>query len=200
MFQRAEELQRSGSPNPDDTYLIGKLGHYHVNHLRRVGDPQYARRVAEYNRLELVNGSLSAISTQAICDIAELDADAGLTERARNLFDHAVQQARRISHRPVLIHCLLARGRSTIRIGEFHAARVDLSEALEYAASVGYQILEADIRVAIAWAHLGTGDQSSARTQALYAAHKSEEMGYHWARLDAAEVLAATNTLTRPQF
>jgi len=55
----------------------------------------------------------------------------------------------------------------------------------------GYRIYEADIRVALAWAHLATGDSGVARAEAGHAHQMSEQMGYYWGRVDAEEVMEA---------
>jgi hypothetical protein len=65
----------------------------------------------------------------------------------------------------------------------------DLDEALGYATAGGYRIYEADIRVALAWAHLAAGDTVKAKAEARRALGMSREMGYHWGQVDAEEVL-----------
>jgi hypothetical protein len=61
----------------------------------------------------------------------------------------------------------------------------------------GYRIYEADIRVALAWAHLAAGDPAAARPEAERAQRMSADMGYHWGQVDAAEVLAAGGNIRR---
>jgi tetratricopeptide (TPR) repeat protein len=106
--------------------------------------------------------------------------------------------ARTITYRPALIEALLARGRYAVKnlpqagsLREVEQAFADLEEALGYAVSGGYRIYEADIRVALGWAHLAAGDQNRARQEAQRAQQMSAQMGYHWGQVDAAEVLAA---------
>jgi tetratricopeptide (TPR) repeat protein len=87
----------------------------------------------------------------------------------------------------------------------------ELNEALNYAVEGGYRICEADIRVALGWAWLASNqsspsgdfavnsDQSStvngqpsivrAKAEAERALQMSIEMGYHWGKVDAEEVL-----------
>ena len=67
----------------------------------------------------------------------------------------------------------------------------DLNEALGYATEGGYRRYEADVRVALAWAHLAAGEPVRARQETERARRMSEGMGYHWGQVDAAEVLAA---------
>ena len=79
-------------------------------------------------------------------------------------------------------------------------AFADLNEALNYAVEGGYRIYEADIRVALGWAYLAdlTPDPSPKRRGEILAKAKesaeralqmSQEMGYHWGKVDAEEVL-----------
>jgi tetratricopeptide (TPR) repeat protein len=127
--------------------------------------------------------------------LGDLDADAEQHESARAHYDEALKIARGITIRPALIEALLARGRWTARhLRDAPAAFSDLNEALEYAVAGGYRIYEADIRVALAWAHLAAGDPSAARAEAERARRMSREMGHHWGQVDAAEVLATENT------
>ena len=70
------------------------------------------------------------------------------------------------------------------------AASSDLNEALEYARAGGYRLYEADIRIALAWAHFAAGNDNRARDEATYALQISQDMGYHWGIVDAKEVLA----------
>ncbi len=77
----------------------------------------------------------------------------------------------------------------------------DLNEALHYAIEGGYRLYEADIRVALGWAWLASEQLSvgseplkiqnrkSAIAEAERALSMSREMGYHWGRLDAGELL-----------
>jgi len=65
----------------------------------------------------------------------------------------------------------------------------DLNEALGYAVEGEYRIYEADIRVALAWAHLANGGPKKAKAEAERALSMSKEMGYYWGQVDAKEVL-----------
>jgi tetratricopeptide (TPR) repeat protein len=65
----------------------------------------------------------------------------------------------------------------------------DLSEALNYAVEGGYRIYEADIRVALGWAYLANGEKEKAKQSAERALQMSQEMGYHWGKVDGEEVL-----------
>jgi len=61
---------------------------------------------------------------------------------------------------------------------------------LNYTVEGGYRIYEADIRVALAWAYLANGEKDKAKGSAQRALQMSQEMGYHWGKVDAEEVLA----------
>ena len=65
----------------------------------------------------------------------------------------------------------------------------DLNEALNYTVEGGYRIYEADIRNALGWAYLANGEKQKAKESAERALQMSQEMGYHWGKVDAQEVL-----------
>jgi tetratricopeptide (TPR) repeat protein len=218
-FRQAEALARE--IDPDKRYLYSLRGIWHADHLRRVpieegGDPAYARRVTEAN-LEICERNRWADHiSQCHRVLGDLDADPlassgrgeGQHVSARAHYDQALKIARAITHRPALIEALLARGRWAARrayqtlevfqTSEVSAAFSDLNEALGYAVEGGYRVYEADIRVALAWAHLAAGEKVRARQKALRAQDEAQraqqmsvEMGYHWGQVDAAEVLEA---------
>ena len=70
-------------------------------------------------------------------------------------------------------------------------AFTDLNEALNYAVESGYRVYEADTCVALAWAYLASSEKEKARQSAERALQMSNEMGYHWGKVDAEEVLKA---------
>ena len=75
--------------------------------------------------------------------------------------------------------------------GQVHVAFSDLNEALGYCVKSGYRIYEADVRVALAWTYLANGEKQKAKESAERALQMSQEMGYHWGKVDAEEVLDA---------
>ena len=84
----------------------------------------------------------------------------------------------------------MARGRFFAKhIKDANAAFSDLNEALSYCVESGYRIYEADVRVALAWAYLANGEQEKVKQSAERALQMSNEMGYHWGKVDAKEVL-----------
>jgi tetratricopeptide (TPR) repeat protein len=156
----------------------------------------YARRVIEVN-LELMEKNHWPDDTSRCHRVlGDLDFDAGNHESARAHYESALKIARSISHRPSLIEALLARGRfyakqtsEVSKTSEVLQAFTDLNEALNYAVEGGYRIYEADIRVALAWAYLAASTTLSAKAEAERALQMSQEMGYHWGKVDAEEVL-----------
>ena len=79
-----------------------------------------------------------------------------------------------------------------------NAAFSDLNEALGYCVESGYRIYEADVRVALGWAYLAISDEQlaisnkqRAKAEAERALQMSNEMSYHWGKVDAEEVLQA---------
>jgi tetratricopeptide (TPR) repeat protein len=197
-FQQAEALGRE--VNPTMRYLYSLQGIFHADHLRRAGDASagsgraadYARRVTEAN-LDFCERNRWA-EDMSWCHrvLGDLDADAGQHDTARAHYDEALKIARGITNRPALIEALLARGRWGARQQRDSAAAFsDLNEALGYAVDSGYRIYEADIRVALAWAHLAADDRQAARAEVERAQQMSVQMGCHWGQVDAAEVLGA---------
>jgi tetratricopeptide (TPR) repeat protein len=213
-FQQAEALEREIDSSKQ--YLYSLRGIQHAEHLRRVGQAEYARRVTAANLTICERNRWRDNWSRSHRVLGELDADAGGAEAiaaARDHFDTALTLARSISARDVLIEALLARGRwaaklvyanvdltgapdasTTTKIEPGHLsglsqAFADLREALGYATDGGYRIYEADSRIALAWAHLASGSPTDARQEATRAQTMSLDMGYHWGQVDAAEIL-----------
>ncbi|MCK4856619.1 MAG: tetratricopeptide repeat protein, partial [candidate division Zixibacteria bacterium] len=189
-FQQAEALERE--IDPDKRYLYSNRGIFHGDNLRRVGKADCARKVTEAN-LEICERNHWAFQI-SMCHrvLGDLAADAGDNERARRHYEAALKIARSITLQHVLIEVLLARGRwqakqavKTSEHATLQQAFSDLNEALGYADKGGFRIYEADIRVALAWAHLANTEPEAARQEASRALAMSEEMGYYWGKLDA---------------
>jgi len=189
VFREAEKLEKEIGPRRS---LYSHNGILYANHLNRVGEIDCARNVAEANlRICERNHWLNLISS---CHrvLGDICANAGQQDDTAAHYRMALDIARSISDKPVLIEALLARGRWEARyLRDPDAAFSDLNEALEYVQAGGYRIYEADIRVALAWAHLAASNQKSAREEAEYARRMSDEMSYHWGKIDADEVLSA---------
>ncbi len=205
-FQQAEALERE--IDSDKSYLYSNRAIWHADHLRRTGAADYARRVTTAN-LEICEEyrwpDKVSMSHRVLGD---LEAEAGAQEAAREHYAAALNIARSITYRPALSEALLARGRWAARYAGqqnpkglrdpsgLGQAFNDLQEALGYAVEGGYRIYEADLRVALAWAHLAAARTSpeggksldAARAEAARAREMSAEMGYHWGVVDAEEV------------
>ncbi len=69
------------------------------------------------------------------------------------------------------------------------AGFIDLNEVLDYCLESSYRIYEVDVRVALAWAYLANDEKEKAKQSAERALQMSNEMGYHWGKVDAEEVL-----------
>jgi tetratricopeptide (TPR) repeat protein len=188
-FLKAEAKQKE--KDSLKKYLYSLRGINHAEHLRRQGKTDYARRVTEDN-LKICEG-VSWPEDISGCHriMGELFADAGREQEARRNYGQALEIARSISNRMVLVGALLSRGRLYARRMRYiEAALSDLTEALEYARMGGYRLHESDIRIGLAWAHLAAGKDDHARDEAGFALQMSQDMGYYWGIIDAKEVLA----------
>ncbi len=188
-FQEAEALEKVD--NSSVSYLYSFRGIQHADHLRRRGEADYARKVTQANLEICEKNHLPNDMSRCHRVLADIFAGAGQQEAARESYGMALELARRISNRLVLIEALLGRGRWYAKImNDSAAASSDLNEALEYAKAGGYRLYEADIRIALAWAHLAAGNVDLAIGEARFALQMSQDMGYHWGIVDAKEVLA----------
>ncbi len=188
-FQQAEAMERQ--VDSDARYLFDQRGVQYADYLRRTGNASRARHVSEAN-LEIYEKSSWPIIL-SLCHrvLGDLDVDSSQLESARRHYDTAIEFARSVSVRGVLIEALLSRGRFVAKRGDLDDANSDLYEALGYATAGSYRIYEADLRVGLAWARLAAGKLSEASAQVEHARQISGEVGYHWGQVDAAEVLAA---------
>jgi tetratricopeptide (TPR) repeat protein len=150
-FQQAETML--GQTDPGTKYLYSLNGIQHADHLRRVGQMDHARQVAEANWKICQRNSWRDDLSCSHRVLGDLDADAGQHNCARQHYDTALQIARNIYVQRVLIEALLARGRWAARLGDIAAARSNLEEALNCAVSGGYRLYEPDIRIGLAWWH-----------------------------------------------
>jgi len=191
-FRKAEELQKE--IDSSILYLYSQRGIQHADNLNHMGDVDYARKVTEANLEICERNRWPDDISRCHRVLGDICTNSGQEGEAAKHYRESMDMARSISNKLVLIEALLARGRwEARRQHDQDAAFSDLNEALEYARAGGYRIYEADIRVALAWAHLAAGNEKSAREEAEYAWHMSEEMSYHWGKVDADEVLSALN-------
>jgi tetratricopeptide (TPR) repeat protein len=187
-FAKAEKLEPkiySGAP-----YLYTIRGIFHADHLCRVGNIGYARRVTEANLIICTKHGWKNFLSQCQRVLGDLAADAGEQAQARQHYDDALRLARSGQRHDVLIESLMGRGRWYARCAnDAGAAFNDLNEAMIYILQSGYRRHEADARVALAWAHLLAGDTIMAQQEAQAAHQMSAQMGYHWGQVDADEVI-----------
>jgi tetratricopeptide (TPR) repeat protein len=156
-FRDAECLEKE--INPSLSHLYGQRGIQHADHLRCRGEAGYARKVTQANLDISERYHVPHDMSRCHRVLADLFVDSGQQEKARESYGHALELARSVSHKLVLIEALLGRGRWYAKIMKDPvAAFSDLTEALEYARAGGYRLYEADIRIGLAWAHLAAGD------------------------------------------
>jgi tetratricopeptide (TPR) repeat protein len=186
MFWQLENLERFLF-NHD--HLTSNRGIFHGEYLKRIHDSSNAKHITEYNLSVVKNFKNLPDISSCYRLLGDIYADIGEHDSAFDYYSQAHAIARTISKKDTLIETLLSRGRLSAKRSCAEAAFQDLKEALDYCTASGYRILEADIRVALAWAHFTFGDKEKAGTEAAYAKHMSEDMGYYWGKMDAEEVL-----------
>jgi len=203
VFAEAELLEHK--INQDYRYLYSSRGNGHADHLRRAGQSDYARRVTQAN----LDGGVKRHQwpkDKSTCHrvLGDLDSDSGNHISARENYETALKITRSVLHRKWLIGALLARGRWTakyvdilVKVLNFRKDDLvaqsfnDLNEALGYCVESGYRIYEADVRVALGWAYLANDEKQKAKESVERALQMSNEMGYHWGKVDTEEVLKA---------
>jgi len=191
-FREAEELEKDNDPTV--LYLYCLTGIYHADYLNRMDDIDYAFMVTETNLQICEANRLPNDISRCHRVLGDIYVNFGKQHEVAKHYHEALDIARSISNKQLFMEALLARGRWEARhLRDPDAAFSDLNEALEYARAGGYRLYEADIRVALAWAHLTAGNKRSAKEEAEYARQMSEEMSYHWGKVDADEVLSALN-------
>jgi len=187
LFRRAERLMQEMGP----THLIMLYGVHHTDYLRRAGELSYARDVARTNEDFCRRGQLTPFLGLCLRALGDLDAAAGRHEDAVTHYAEAVALARTTSRRDFLIDVLLARGRWLARQGDAEAAHADLEESYHPVIWGGFRLYEADLYVGQALVHAHRGDPAAAHRTAERALYLSGELGYHWGKVDAEEVLSS---------
>ncbi len=186
-YRDAETLEKK--LNPGRRHLFALRGVQYAEHLRRTGDFSLGRQVTEENLRIAESFKWTRNISQCHRVLADLDGEMGAAEAARKHYDVAIAVARAISRQDVLLEALLARGRWFAKRGEVSAARVDLNEALDFAAKCGYRIYEIDVHIARAWADHAEGRTAEARFRVEEARESSAGLGYYWGGIDAASML-----------
>jgi tetratricopeptide (TPR) repeat protein len=193
----AEAETREQNYDPSMRYLPSSPGIHHADHLRRIGQPDYARKIIEANLQICEQKHWTFLISPCHRILGDLDTNAGKHDSAQVHLEFALKIARSISDREVLIEALLARGSfyAKKRTSNVSQAFADLNEALNYAVEGGYRIYEADIRIALAWAFIASDDKEKAFAEANRAQQMSQKMKYHWGKLDAQEVLGKISNM-----
>jgi tetratricopeptide (TPR) repeat protein len=187
LYKYAEELEKI--LHPKKLYLFSLRGIQYAEHLRRTGNPTLARAITIENLRIAEKNHWTRNIVLCHCLLGDLDTDSNDIKSASSHFAHSIKVARNISRDHALIESLIGQGKFFTKVGDINAAQLNLIEALEYTTRGGYRIYEADIRVALAWAHLAASAPLSAKAEAERALQMSQEMGYHWGKVDAEEVL-----------
>ncbi len=192
-FKEAEKLEQQ--IDATSSYLYGAQGVWHADHMIRTKNLTYARDIAESNIKVCESNHWAFLISSCHRILGDMDFGSGNHEFARGHYESALEIARSISDLQVLIEALLTRGRfiaktpEAAETSEVSQAFNDLNEALGYCVESGYRIYEADVRVALGWANLAISNEQSAKAEAERALQMSNEMGYHWGKVDAKEVL-----------
>lgn len=188
LFKRAEALEQAIDPTIH--YLYSIRGIQHADCLHSTGDPTTARAITDAN-LEICTDE-NWLHTVSQCQrvLGDLDADAGQLDDAHTHYDEAETIVRMIDKVDVRIEALLAQGRFFAKHKkDAKSALSDLTEAFNIAVKGEYKRYEADIRIALAWAHLAESNPDDAQREAQTALTMSKDMGYHWGVMDAEDVL-----------
>ncbi len=190
LFNRAENLEREIDSNIQ--YLYSLRGIWHAKVMMRSGRITTARAMTQANLEGMKKHQFIKDIASCECLLGDICAVEGNMDVAEIHYNEALRIARIIDNMDVRIEALLGRGRFyAVHRRNGASAKSDLNEALRIALKGEYRLYEADIRVALGWAHLRLGDNDSARDEAQSALTMSRTMGYHWGAVDAEEVLSA---------
>ncbi|MGH8476273.1 MAG: trypsin-like peptidase domain-containing protein [Methylococcales bacterium] len=190
------EAERIHSEDRSLDHLTDLWGIWHADHLIRLGDLQYAEEITTLNLQDAEHDNLPESISQCHRVFGDLSVAKGASESTIELhYDKALEIARRITHRQVLIEALLARGRYWARAGKPDKASPDLREALEFSKLGGYRIFEVDTRIALAWQWLSAHRYPSAWDEAKAARELSQQIGYAHGITDATTILTALDTI-----
>jgi len=192
LFLDAEKLEQESSRYRAQNvkYLYSIRGIFYAKFLSRIGIIETAYKVTQAN-IKLMQ-KYKNVKDVILCYyiLGDLDANKGKFNKALRSYNNAIEQVRKIDKLDTLIEALLARGRFFAKhMKDAESAFTDLNEALYTAQRGEYRLYEADIRIALAWAYLAAAKPNDARREAQIALKMSQDMGYHWGKVDAEEVL-----------
>lgn len=187
-FKKALTVLRKMKPKAPSPYLLDMWGAWQAQYLLRMNRLEEARAIVLFN-LEECKDSPEVVSQLQSglgdCYLADHQLD-----QALEAYNKSVQIARSISSLATLIEALIRRGYFLARYARnYEEAFIDLNEALHYSERGRCRWYEADIRIAFAWAHLANHENQKAKESAARALQMSVEMGYHWGKVDAEEVM-----------
>ncbi|MBD2077814.1 serine protease [Phormidium sp. FACHB-592] len=187
-FREAEELEKR--INPGVKYLFKLRGIYHADFLKRLGNTDYAQKVAEANLEICQRNQWLEYMSRSHRVLGDLAIEGGRDGAAQRHYSEALKLSRSISKQDALIEILLAQSRWAIRQGVVDLARSNLTEALLLARTGGYRIYEADSYLAMAWLHFIDNNQPLAKADAQRANAISTEVGYYLGQVDSCELLS----------
>jgi tetratricopeptide (TPR) repeat protein len=197
MFEKAQNSQIKTDPGVK--YLYGLSGNNFADFLIRVGKLNYAQNITLENSHICKQEGWPDHLSQCYRVLGDIETNTNNNKSALNWYNAATKIAISITRRDVLIEALLARGRFYAKhMVDAESAYNDLKEALEYATGGGYRIYEADIRIALGWVYQSKRnrikkDIERARAEVRRGLTMSEEMGYHWGKVDGMEVMKKVN-------
>lgn len=182
-YERALEIALTETSVP---LLYSLSGVRYARHLSAVGQLDKALAVVlanlEFCRKQGWQSDI-ALSLAQLAALSPLSADPFLQA------DEAVRVSRTIGAKQPLAESLLARARLAVRVGALDGARADLSEALSHVQSVGYRLLEVDIRSVLAVVRHRQGEPTAATAEAQLAERLSRELDYVLGHREAGEAL-----------
>ena len=190
LFQKARRLNEELG---ESDVLTKFRGIFNISHLTRQGNLQEARALTRANLEASESTKELAQISRCYRLLGDLDALEGDIDSALEHYESALEFAREITRKEILIEALLSRGRFTTEksldpVGGYG----NLSEALTYATDSGYRLYEVDIRCALAYALLVKGDVMTSENEAQYARQVSQSKGYYWGDINATCVLSLT--------
>lgn len=189
-FKNATQLQIEMESNTG--YLYSSKGIQYADHLQRTynaEDKELARLITLEN-IEKCRRNNQSQESQCYRILGDLEIYNQNHESVLNYYEQAIGIAFEVETVSVEIEALLARGRWYAKyMNDAERAFADLDQALSLALRGEYRLYEADIRVALAWAHKAAGKTDAAHREANEAKRMSQNMGYHWGQVDADELL-----------
>lgn len=181
-FDQALHIARTVTPVP---VLYSSSGSRYAEHLRRTGRPAEARQTHQLNLRICQEARWQADVVLSHIGLGRLDLESGDSDAALAHFDEAVNIARGITRRDVLVSALSARGLWALRAGRQTEAQQFLDQSRNLAELGGYRVAEIDTMIGLAELSIAAGDLARGRELLNEAEQVSLEIGYHWGVVDA---------------